>query len=333
MKSGLVSVYPWQQPIWQHLRGYIEQQRIPQALLLTGVQGLGKRQLADVYAAALLCNKPTSDGLACGQCSACKLLEAQTHPDYISIAPDEPGKAIGIDRIRRLIVNLALKPQFDAYRMVIFEPADALNTASANAFLKCLEEPTERTCFILISEQPAKLPATIRSRCQKIHCECPDPKSAGDWLVQQGVNGDSRTLLTMAQGAPLLAKYYGEQDFIRIRQESFDAWLKIAQGKSNLLAVAEQWQKQEIVDLHVLMTWLISWLTDIVKLAHGADPDGLSNPDFKKPLQAFAERLELKALYRYYDTVLSSRAQLATQLNKQLLTERLLIDWSQLNHS
>lgn len=325
-------VFPWQQAIWQHLLGYIEQQRIPQALLLTGAAGWGKRHLADVYAAALLCQKTSTHGLACGWCPGCKLLQAKTHPDYISMEPDEPGKAIGIDKVRQLIVKLALKPQFEAYRVVIFQPADALNTASANAFLKCLEEPSERTCFILISDQPSKLPATIRSRCQKINCTLPDAQVAINWLSQQGVRDEAEQLLNMTQGAPLLAKYYAEQNFTRLRREYFEAWLQIANGKGNLLAAAEQWQKQESIDLAVLLVWLCSWLMDIVKLAHRVDTEAIDNPDFKKSLQALAERLELKRLYQYYDTLLRSRSQLATQINKQLLTERLLIDWAQLNN-
>lgn len=325
--------YPWQQAIWQHLKGYISQQRVPQALLLTGVPGLGKRYLADIYASALLCEAPSSEGFACGSCGACKLYHANTHPDHLIIEPEESGKVIGIDKIRQLIVKLALKPQYEAYRMVIFQPADALNIASANAFLKCLEEPSERTCFILISDQPSKLPATIRSRCQKIHLERPDKRLVSDWLTQQGIRDDIDQLLSMAQGAPLLAKQYAERQFVPLRREAFEAWLQLARGKGNALAVAEQWQKQETVDLSVILAWLASWLADMVKLAHGAEESGLDNPDFKKSLQALAERLELKGLYQHYDSVLRSRSLLATQLNKQLLTERLLIDWSQLNHT
>lgn len=332
MKTNYAFVYPWQQAVWRHLAGYIKQQRIPQAILLTGAPGLGKRHLAEVYVGALICHTPSSEGFACGTCAACKLYQANTHPDYLTIEPEEPGKTIGIDKIRQLIVKLALKPQYEAHRLVIFQPADALNTASANAFLKCLEEPSERTCFILISDQPSKLPATIRSRCQKIHCERPDDIVAKDWLAQQGIKNDAEQLLTMAQGSPLLARQYAEHHFISLRREYFEAWLQIALGKGDLLSIAEQWQKQETVDLSVLLAWLAGWLADIVKLAQGIDVAGLENPDFKKPLQALAERLELKRLFQYYDTVLKSRSQLATQINKQLLTEGLLINWAQLNN-
>lgn len=164
---------PWQQQNWAHLCSYIAQKRIPQALLITGNKGLGKQQLADQFAVALLCATPQSDGTACGRCSSCLLVNADTHPDLIHIQPDEPGKGITIGQIRSLIIRLALKPQFEAYRVVIINPAEMMNNAAANAFLKCLEEPTERTAIILITEKPAKLPATIVSRCQKLAIATP----------------------------------------------------------------------------------------------------------------------------------------------------------------
>ncbi len=314
------------------MHGYIEQQRIPQALLFSGAVGQGKQHLAEYYARTLLCHAPLADASACGHCVGCNLFDAQTNPDFLMIAPDEPGKAIGIDKIRQLIVKLALKPQYDhAYRVVIIQPADALNTASANAFLKCLEEPTERTCLLLISEQPSRLPATIRSRCQKIDCATPARELAMLWLQQQGVGEQTELLLKLAQGSPLLAKHYAEQNMIQLRQQYFEAWLQIAQGKENLLTVAELWQKQEKIDLAVVLLWMASWVADIVKYAYRAESPALANPDLKNALQALAERLELKRLYRFYDNVLTTKSQLNTQLNKQLMVEQLLISWSQLN--
>lgn len=331
MMQSSSGLFPWQQTIWRHLYAYIEGGRLPQALLLTGTSGLGKRHLAEIFASSLLCATPSENGSACGLCSGCKLFQAKTHPDYLLLEPDEPGKIIGIDKIRQLIAELALKPQFDRHRLVIFQPADMLNSASANAFLKCLEEPGERTCFILITEQPDKLPATIRSRCQIINCAVTDEKLAIDWLQQQGVTQDKEQLLKITQGGPLLAKHYADCDLMRLRREFFLAWLKIAKGEINVLLLAEHWYKHDNINLAVLINWLTSWVADTIRLAQGIDTLQIDNPDFKKSLQALAERLKLKQLYQYYDTLLMTRSQLTTQINKQLLTERLLIDWHQLN--
>lgn len=328
---GGLTLYPWQQLHWYRLRSYIQQNRIPQALLFSGPAGQGRRHLAEYYARALLCHAPQDDGNACGNCAACKLFDGGTHPDFIAVEPDEPGKAIGIDKVRQLIGKLALKPQYQAYRVAIFQPADALNTASANAFLKCLEEPGERTCLLLISEQPARLPATIRSRCQKIVCETPERELALRWLRSEGVREQAELLLDLAGGAPLLAKQYAETGIAPLRQEYFQAWLQIGEGKADWLAVAERWHKQEQIELNVVLAWLAGWLADIVKCAYRADSAHLANPDLKNSLQGVAERLEFRGVYRFYDRVLTAKAQLATQLNQQLMLEQLLIDWSQLN--
>jgi DNA polymerase-3 subunit delta' len=194
-----------------------------------------------------------------------------------------------------------------------------------------LEEPTARTCLILLTEKPSRLPATIRSRCQTVVCQLPESKMAVQWLKQQGVGEDADVLLSLAQGAPLLAKTYAQHDFIAVRQEYFNVWLQIAEGKKSLVAVAEQWQKPTGLELHVLFAWMLGWVADIIKSAFQIDSEQLLNPDMKKPLQALAKRLELKAVFRFYDSLLIARAQLSTPINKQLLLEQILISWSQLN--
>lgn len=325
-----VNIYLWQQTLWQHLSGYLALQRIPQALLITGAAGVGKRQLAEVFTRAVMCHTPLSDYSACGVCQSCTLLAAQTHPDWLMIEPDEPGKAIGIDKIRQLIVKLALKPQFEAQRVVLINPADQLNNAAANAFLKCLEEPTTRTCLILVTEKPSRLPATIRSRCQTLNCALPEPSLAKQWLDQQGVQ-NSDVLLSLAQGSPLIAKSYADNNLLTVRQHYFNDWLQVAEAKKNLLQLAEQWQKSEALELNVLLVWLQGWVMDMIKLAHQADDRQLHNPDMKKTLQALVKKLELKALYAFYDSLLIAYSQLSTPINKQLLLEQLLIRWSQLN--
>jgi len=330
MESNL-PVYPWLQTTWEHLLGYIRQQRIPQALLISGPPGLGKRLLADAFARSLMCHAPLPDHSACGQCHSCRLFAAQTHTDFLQIEPDEPGKAIGIDKIRQLIVKLALKPQYETYRVVIIAPADQMNIASANAFLKCLEEPTERTCLVLLTEKPARLPATIRSRCQTIQCPLPTAQVATQWLAEQGVSENVQALLSLARGAPLVAKSFADQDIVAVRQHYFDAWLEVGQGKKNLVDVAENWQKPDQIELAIVLRWMIEWVVDIIKINHLAEQEQLHNPDMKKSLQAFAERLELKGLYRFYDDLLTAYSQLSTQINKQLMLEQILIGWSQLN--
>jgi DNA polymerase-3 subunit delta' len=323
------SILPWQQPNWEHLANYINQQRIPQALLITGRKGLGKYQLAMQFAQALLCTARLENGWFCDHCHSCVLFKAGTHPDFMLITPEEDKKIIGIDAIRQLITKLTLKPQFESYRVVLINPADQLNTNAANGFLKCLEEPNERTCIILLTEKPTKLPATIMSRCQKLAVSVPNSNLAKNWLVQQKINENLEVLLSLAQGAPLLAKEYANDALIKTRLQCFNDWLKVAKKELNPIVLAEQWQKQDVAQL---MFWQISWITDIIKCSHHSGATNFYHADLKPSLQELASRLNLMQVYRFYDLLLSSQQKIETQINKQLMFEEILIQWVKLNN-
>jgi DNA polymerase-3 subunit delta' len=327
-----MSVLPWQQQNWEHLRDYSLQNRVPQALLITGNKGLGKRHLANQFAFSLLCAKPQNNGLGCGHCDSCLLLNAETHPDFIQIRPDEPGKAITIGQIRSLVNRLTLKPQFESYRVVIVNPADLMNNAAANAFLKCLEEPTERTVMLLITDKPAHLPATITSRCQKLAVARPDKETASAWLIKQQkvetLQSNVFTLLCLAQGSPLLALDYANDGMLTLRNDCFKAWMDIAKQRRHPAIIAEDWHK---LPESPLIFWITSWIIDIIKCCYHLKAGRLYNPDLKESLQDLSQQLELKELYKLYDLALISRQRLNTQINKHTMFEEILIKWFELN--
>ncbi|MGZ8903554.1 MAG: DNA polymerase III subunit delta' [Methylobacter sp.] len=326
----LEPLLPWQQQNWNHLCNYRLQKRIPQALLITGHKGLGKLQLAHQFAFSLLCEKPQASGLCCGHCHSCLLLNAGTHPDLIQIMPDEPGKPITIDQIRNLITQLTLKPQFDYHRVVVINPADLMNIKSANAFLKCLEEPTERTIIVLITDKPTYLPATIVSRCQKLSITAPDKQTVLTWLKQQTSQDNAELLLSLAQDAPLLALNYGNNGNITVRNNCFNTWIAIAQQRSHPVVIAENWYK---LPESPLIFWITSWIIDLIKCSYQAKPNSLYNPDLFESLQKLSQKLDLKALYKLYDLLLITRQRLDTQINKHIMYEEILIQWAEINRS
>ena len=320
-------IYPWNEPYWQHLLAYVKQARIPQALLINGVAGIGKQQLALHFAQYLICLN-RQEKIACGHCGSCKLFMANTHPDFILLQPEEPGKAIGVDLIRQLIIRLALKPQYSGYRVVLIKPAEKMNTNSANAFLKCLEEPPERTVFLLMTEQMQQLPATIISRCQKLLLMPPDPgaNNVSLWLQEQGITEQQKLLLNLAQGAPLQALSYAKENVLEQRQQCFDEWQNILLRHACPVSLADKWQK---LPATVLLQWLISWTEDIIKCQFTVEQNLLTNDDLAKHLYVLAKRLNLKLVFEFYNLLLKGNYRFQTQLNKQLLFEEILITWSQ----
>ncbi len=272
---------------------------------------MGKHLLALQFAKALLCERRSADELACGQCHACTLFNGETHPDFINVESEEPTKSIGIDRIRQLLPTLALKPHSAGFRVVLINAADCLNNAAANAFLKCLEEPNERTVIILVAADIGRLPATIRSRCQHLKLTQPSRTQATEWLLQQQVQTDHAILLNMARGSPYLALQYAQDNLLALRNTCFDDWVRIAKQQTSPVATAEQWQK---LPNEALLNWVMSWVVDLIKCHYRVSSPQLLNPDLQPLLQELQKQLDLTGLFGLYDLLLNTQKQLHTQL-------------------
>lgn len=322
---SIAAELPWLHGPWQRLSAHLNSDRLPQALLISGKAGLGKLRLALAFAQRLLCHHPT-DG-ACDACPSCHLFKAQTHPDLERVEALEFGKPITVDQIRGLIDRLTLKPQYGGYRIVIINPAHAMNIAAANSLLKTLEEPDPHTLMLLLTDAPDLLPATILSRCQRLELQPPTRADALAWLARQGVNRDASALLALAQGAPLRALAMAGQDTFVQRNQFFQSWKAVLEGDIDPLIVAERWQS---TDLDSLSQWVVSWILDLIRLHVLPDHNGLENADLFGDLRDLADRLDLKALYHYLDRVFTARRALTSQVNRPLILEELLIYGSRL---
>jgi DNA polymerase-3 subunit delta' len=317
-------LYPWQADVFADLQQRRAQGRLAHALLISGSAGIGKHQLADVFAQSLLCAEPQADGLACCQCHACSLYAAGNHPDLFRLSPEEDSKVIKIDQIRAFIEKVSLSSHYGRYKVVILNPADAMNIAASNALLKTLEEPPADTVLLLITDRPSFLPATIRSRCQSLRLPLPPPDMAQSWLTVQLDNPqDAVILLGLAGGAPLAALDLAAEQLAR-RKELLQGWQALAAGQADPVKLAAEWVKP---DLQLPISWVYGWIADMIRLRSGSE-NQLTNHDAKATLQNLAQELDLTKLYGLMDRVMETIKLANSQVNPQTLMEGILLYWS-----
>ena len=242
---------PWHGRQWERVERGIRAGKVPHALLLRGAAGVGKASFAARLAAALLCR---SDDSPCGECEACRLCAAGSHPDWIDVAIEKDRREIVIDQVRDLIHTVGLTARFGRYKVVIVDPAERMNRHAANTLLKTLEEPPGATVFLLVSSSPALLLATIRSRCQRVDFPVADPGTALEWL--RGRVPDPAAALALAHGAPVRAVELFEEGSIDLRsgiERDLDALL----AGGDPMAVAARWKE---LGRATVSLWLIDIL-------------------------------------------------------------------------
>lgn len=341
------TLYLWQDSAWQQLQRLRE--RLPHAILFHGPEGIGKTVFAEHFAQSLLCQRPLADGHACGECEACGWFSQYSHPDYRRVRPEaleedgagdgdeggEPGegkksgkasktpsKEIKIDQIRALADFMNVSTHRQGMRVILLYPAEALNTAAANALLKTLEEPPPHTMFLLVSNSLDRLLPTILSRCRKFAMSMPSRDEALAWLKQEGV-ADADVWLAEQGGAPLAAQVAAQSE---VREVMDDLLRMLAKpGVEGALKAAEKLQKAPVGDL---VAWLQRWLYDVFSFK-------LSGriryyPRYEKELAALAQRADVADLLSALKSVKERRAVADHPLSARLFMEDMLLEYASL---
>jgi DNA polymerase-3 subunit delta' len=327
---------PWQQRVYDHAASALDAGRLGHGLLFCGPARLGKRAVAERLANRLLCTSRTPDGEPCGSCRSCRLfaLRSQTdpvelrpdgslahpgghtgHPDFLQISygindkarPPRSRTEIVIDQMRRLSEQMALTAQYGDAKIAIIEPADAINHAGANALLKTLEEPVPGRYLWLVSANPARLSATIRSRCQKLEFRLPARDEALAWLQRQGhAESAAAEALDAARGHPGLADEWLQGEGLAVRRQVAGDLARLAAGDIAVVETAQRWVADSDADLRLRFA---------ADLALSAAADGLTDP------------MRTRSLAAWFDRANRARELLRSTVRADLVVVELLMAW------
>jgi DNA polymerase-3 subunit delta' len=241
------------------------------ALLVHGPSGVGQFEFAMALARAWQCETPLPerpDGSACGHCAACQLNHVGNHPDLRVVVPEalrtelgldagaeegpadgedgrkgrKPSREIKVEQVRAALAFSELTTGRGGSKVVVLFPAECMNTVSANALLKTLEEPPGAMRFVLACGNVSSLLPTIRSRCQGVRLALPPAEAATTWLAEAGL-AEPEVMLAAAGGQPQRALARAAEGLDAQTWQSIPQW--VAAGQVGTLV---EWPLPAVVD-------------------------------------------------------------------------------------
>lgn len=318
---------PWLIEPLERCCAAIAGERLGHAWLIHGLAGIGKTNLAFTLAQRLLMGTQAAAPEAISPRELASAMAARRdaqnhHPDLQYLFPDEDKATIGIEQIRTVIETLSLKSFAGAAKVVIIEPAEAMTVAAANGLLKTLEQPSPHSYLLLVSHCPGRLPATIRSRCQRLAIRAPTPSEVRDWADGSDTGArahiDATALRTPLAAAAALSDNGPSADGTYAQELS-----DLNRGKADPIAIADAWAKR---DLSHALDWLIDRLQASIRaksLARGSTPITETGPD--ELHTAGQDGLSLRSCFEQLDQAEELRNQLGGGINTQLALRVLLL--------
>jgi DNA polymerase-3 subunit delta' len=365
-----IKIAPWLKPLWSNL----DFDRFPNAILIHGQSGIGKFAFAVELAKTLLCESTTPSGKPCNQCDGCHWFNTGNHPDFTALVPethrkllpqadyesDEPVKKsrntkeddsessekkekknISIEETRSAIEGLSIGSHRGGNRVILIYPLEMLRSDSANTLLKSLEEPPNKTIFILLANRVDRVLPTIRSRCRLLTAPRPDRSAGLAWLKSQlsaspeikVADSDIETIYDEQGGAPyavlesLIARHHkDEKDELTISIAASRVLLQsMSQGaRINWLETSEKIHKAQYA---FLLATMQRWVSDLQLVSGGGAPRYY--PKHISALMGLSQSAQTIKLLQYWKSLIQARRSENHPLATRVQLEALLSQYQQ----
>lgn len=364
-------IAPWLKPLWFSL----DFDRFPNAILIHGQAGIGKFAFAVELAKALLCESTNPSGKPCNQCDGCHWFNTGNHPDFTALVPethrkllpqadyesDEPikksrhskdddsessekkeKKSISIEETRSAIEGLSIGSHRGGNRVILIYPLEMLRSDSANTLLKSLEEPPNKTIFILLADRVDRVLPTIRSRCRLLTAPRPDRSAGLAWLKSQLstmpeikiADNDIELIYDEQGGAPyavlesLIARHHkNDKDELTISIAASRILLQsMAQGaRINWLDTSEKIHKAQYSFLLVTMQ---RWVSDLQLVSMAGIPRYYSK--HISTLRSLSQSAQTTKLLQFWKLLVQARRSENHPLAARIQIEALLSQYQQI---
>ena len=309
----------------RQIREMIESQQFPNAVIFSGLEGIGKQKIAKLAAMALLCE--AEDDKPCGKCNACRTFMADSHPDYYHMEPDRTraNPMIKIDQIRALQREVSLMPVMSNLRIVIIDDAELMNSAAQNCLLKTIEEPSGLSKFILITSNRSKLLMTLLSRCMIINFERLSEANIKKELERREIANAAEVAL-IANGSIGQALKLAENDGLKIREDA----INFIELLSNITIedIFVKGQSMSTQTRENFKDWTIHFqklLRDVLIVNTDIEHRYYYNRDLKDRISTLRSRFNDSAVFNMLQEAAEIQRRLNSNANLELLIESFFV--------
>jgi len=312
------------------LKQHIVRGQTRHAYLLTGPPGVGRRTLSLRFAQALNCLQPPAPGEYCGSCRMCRQIERMQQPDLSIVEAETTGGTLKVDQVRELQHTLSLTPYEANYRVALLLRFEEAHASAQNALLKTLEEPADRVILLLTADSAENLLPTIVSRCEVLRLRPLSFDKLAEALQEhwQIPIQEANMLAHLSGGRTGKALFlHNQPDALEAYRERAEDLLRLLESsRRERFVYAESFRKKERDEIReIYQVWLSFW-RDVLLVASGAEAP-LINLEKEEVIRFVAGMVGAREAHTCTANMEQGLSWLDKNLNRQLLTEVLLMDW------
>ncbi len=314
-----------QEQIVEHLKAAVKMKKVSHAYILQGERSSGKEFIAKVFAMALQCEKQGGD--PCGQCRSCKQAAGGNHPDIIRVSHEKPN-TIGVEDIRKVTGDIAIKPYSSDKKIYIINEAEKMTVQAQNALLKTLEEPPEYAVILLLTTNVEALLPTIQSRCVLLTMKPVRDDAVKKFLMENLMIPEYKAdvCVAFARGNVGKAKALASsEEFDNIKSDAVTLLKYIRDMEINEIVAAIKKIAEYKFDINDYLDILSVWYRDVLLFKATNDVNHLIFKDETQYIKKTADRSAYEGIEEILDALEKAKSRLKANVNFDLTMELLLL--------
>lgn len=314
-----------QEQIVEHLKSAIKMQKISHAYILQGERSSGKEFIAKVFAAALQCEE--QEGEPCGECRSCKQAASGNQPDIIKVTHEKPN-TIGVEDIRKVTGDIAIKPYSSPRKIYIINEAEKMTVQAQNALLKSLEEPPAYVVILLLTTNVDTLLPTIQSRCVLLTMKPVKDEAVKNFLMKDLMIPEYKAdvCVAFARGNVGKAKALASsEEFENIKSDAVTLLKYIRDMEINEIVLAIKKIAEYKFDINDYLDILSVWYRDVLLFKATNDVNHLIFKDEIQYIKRTADQSAYEGIEEILDALEKAKSRLKANVNFDLTMELLLL--------